>query len=112
MAKKAVTAQERLEQLLAGAKANADGPALDVAGLKGYVDELNDLEAKVNLAKQAQKAATRSRDVRLKAVLLEVQKAELAVKAHFGPACPRTRSTSCLRPKRPRKLPANNARFA
>ncbi len=103
MAKKAVTAQERLEQLLAGAKANADGPALDVAGLKGYVDELNDLEAKVNLAKQAQKAATRSRDDRLKAVLLEVQKAELAVKAHFGPRSPKNKEYILSAPKAAKK---------
>ena len=103
MAKKAVTAQERLEQLLAGARANADGPALDVAGLKGYVDELNDLEAKVNLAKQAQKAATRSRDDRLKAVLLEGQKAELAVKAHFGPRSPKNKEYILSAPKAARK---------
>ena len=85
MAKIAVSVQERLEQLVAGAKANADGPALNVAGLKGYVDELNDLEAALNQAKLALKAATKARDARLKEVLDEVIKAELAVKSHFGP---------------------------
>ena len=99
MAKKAVTAQERLEQLIGGAKANADGPALNVAALKGYVDELNDLEAKVNQAKQAQKAATKTRDVRLKEVLLEVQKAELAVKSHYGPRSPKNKEYILAAPK-------------
>ncbi|CAG0965354.1 hypothetical protein GPROT1_01131 [Gammaproteobacteria bacterium] len=99
MAKKAVTAQERLEQLLAGAKANADGPKLDVTGLQGFVNELNDLEAKVNLAKQAQKAATKARDDRLKAVLLEVQKAELAVKSHYGPRSPKNKEYILSAPK-------------
>jgi hypothetical protein len=103
MAKKAVTAQERLEQLLAGAKANADGPKLDVAGLQGYVGELNDLEAKVNLAKQAQKAATKARDVRLTEVLLEVQKAELAVKSHFGPKSPKNKEYILSAPKAAKK---------
>ncbi len=106
MAKKAVTMQERLEQLLAGAKANTDGPALDVAGLKGYVDELNDLEAKLNQAKQAQKAATKTRDVRLKEVLLEVQKAELAVKSHFGPKSPKNKEYILSAPKAVKKATA------
>lgn len=103
MAKKAVTAQERLEQLIGGAKANADGPALDVAVLKGYVDELNDLETKVNLAKQAQKATTKARDVRLKEVQLEIQKAELAVKAHFGPRSPKNKEYILAAPKAVKK---------
>ncbi len=103
MAKKAVTAQERLEQLIAGIKANTDGPALDVAGLKGFVDELNTLEAAVNQAKQAQKAATKARDDRLKDVLLEVQKAELAVKAHFGPRSPKNKEYILSAPKAAKK---------
>ena len=44
MVKKAVTIQERLEQLIAGAGANPDGPALDVAGLQAHVTRLNELE--------------------------------------------------------------------
>ena len=103
MAKKAVTAQERLEQLIGGAKSNADGPALDVAALQGLVDELNTLEAKVNQAKQAQKAATKARDDRLKEVLLEVQKAELAVKSHFGPRSPKNKEYILSAPKAVKK---------
>lgn len=103
MAKKAVTAQERLEQLIGGAGANADGPALDVTALQGLVDELNALEAKVNQAKQAQKAATKARDDRLKEVLVEVQKAELAVKSHFGPRSPKNKEYILSAPKAVKK---------
>jgi flagellar hook-basal body complex protein FliE len=103
MAKKAVTAQERLEQLIGGVKANADGPKLDVAGLQGFVDELNTLEANVNQAKQAQKAATKKRDDRLKEVLLEVQKAELAVKSHYGPRSPKNKEYILSAPKAVKK---------
>ncbi len=103
MAKKSVTAQERLEQLLAGAKVNADGPVLDVAALKGYVDELNSLEAAANQAKQAQKAATKARDDRLKVVLAEVLKAELAVKSHYGPKSPKVKEFILSQPKAAKK---------
>jgi hypothetical protein len=103
MAKKAVTAQERLEQLIGGASANTDGPTLDVAELKGFVGKLNTLEANVNQAKQAQKAATKARDDRLKEVLLEVQKAELAVKSHFGPRSPKNKEYILSAPKAAKK---------
>ena len=104
MAKKAVTAQERLEQLLAGAKANTDGPVLDVVVLKGYVDELNGLEAAVNQAKLARKAATKARDDRLKEVLAETLKAELAVKSHYGPKSLKVKEYVLSEPK-PAKKP-------
>ncbi len=103
MAKAAVSAQERLEQLIAGAKANADGPALNVAGLNGYVGELNDLEAALNQAKLALKAATKARDARLKSVLEEVVKAELAVKSHFGPKSPKVKEYIKTQPRAVKK---------
>jgi len=103
MAKKAVTAQERLEQLLAGAKANTDGPELDVETLKGYVDELNSLEAGVNQAKLLRKAATKARDDRLKEVLAEVLKTELAVKSHYGPKSPKVKEYILSQPKPAKK---------
>ncbi|MFN8595915.1 MAG: hypothetical protein U0559_07005 [Anaerolineae bacterium] len=103
MAKKAVTAQERLEQLIAGATANPTGPGLNVQTLQGYVTELNGLEAALNQAKQAQKAATQVRDDRLKVVLAEVLKAELAVKAHYGPKSPKVKEYILSAPKAAKK---------
>lgn len=91
MAKAAVTAQERLEKLMAGAKANSDGPALNSQQLQGFVDELNDLEAELGRAKLAVGAATQARNAKLKEALDVAVKAELAVKSHYGPKSPKVK---------------------
>ena len=106
MAKAAVSAQERLEQLIAGAGANPDGPSLNVATLQGYVAELNSLEAALNQAKLALKAAAQTRDDRLKAVLGEITKAELTVKAHYGPKSPKVKEYVSAQPRLSKKSAA------
>jgi hypothetical protein len=85
MAKKAVTTQERLEKLIAGANANPDGPTLDVAALKGLVDTLNGLEYQVSQAKLALSQAVKTRNAQVKDAVDTIVKAELAVKSHYGP---------------------------
>ena len=89
MVKKSVTIQERLEQLIAGAGANPDGPALDVAGLQAHVTRLNELEYAATQARLALAAAVKARDENLAQFQEETYKGEYAVKAFYGPRSPK-----------------------
>lgn len=105
MAKVAVTAQEKIEQLLADAEANADGPLIDITQLQNYIAELNDLEAKLNEARLTLKASMKVRNERLKLVQEEITKAELAVKSHYGPKSPKTKEYVMTQPRARRPSP-------
>jgi hypothetical protein len=105
MTKVAVTAQEKIEQLLADAEANADGPLIDVTQLQNYIAELDDLEAKLNEAKLTLKASMKARNERLKLVQEEITKAELTVKSHYGPKSPKTKEYVMAQPRARRPSP-------
>ena len=89
MAQKAVTTQERLEKLVAGAAANPDGPNLDTQTLQGHVTALNTLEYDVSQAKLALTTKVKARDERLALATTDAQKSEFAVKAMYGPRSPK-----------------------
>ena len=84
MAKKAATMQERLEKMIAGANANADGPTIPVETFQKYVADLNALEYKVTQAKTALGETVKERDAYLAQVDADMWKAERAVESHFG----------------------------
>jgi len=89
MVKKAVSTQERLEKLIAGAGANPDGPALDAAQLQVHVTRLNELEYGATQARLALAAAVKARDEYL--AQEATYKAEYAVKAFYGPRSPKVK---------------------
>ena len=99
MVQKAVTMQERAEQLIAGAGANPDGPTLDVAGLQDHVAALNDLAYRVTQAKLALAQAVQTRDKRLRQVTDDVQRAENLVRAAYGLRAPKVKEYVLPGPK-------------
>jgi hypothetical protein len=105
MAKVAVTVQEKIEQLLADAEANADGPLIDITQLQNYIAELDDLEAKLNEARLTLRASMKARNERLKLVQEEITKAELAVKLHYAPKTPKAKEYVMTQPRARRPSP-------